>query len=1187
MRTAQDMVKIIAVHNDAHTLFNKHRAPAEYPVIHTVWSCLWAHLILVAGLLGTFGLVSVFPVEARAQEELPIEEPRGQGLMVGTVDTPEGIVASDSGEPQVGEEVTPALRAHIAQLNGMARDVGSLIAGDLHVDVEADSLFDVDIMEQKAVLVEAQRLRAVVERAAVDDAEEAALGRAVVADVVDHRLGGARREGASGAGGDVEGGKLDSSGAEASTSSETVHTTVLHPVSVGGDRDGIIPSAPIDRELWSARINLDRARLQFYELPKKQRDAIIDQHLERQRLAGESQAESGLDEAERKAREAEAARIIALEEAQRARSEAERLVAEEMARLLDISRSYADFETLMVRSRLGLKERAEQTLTLRRRVRETLARKLPEPVATDLLYNELLSFLANSRSELAKAISESFAESRVSPVEDALGALPPDVDRTQVNNIRIKLEATHLQLVDMESTYRRDHADQLYEEARALNSDRLSLLQRLSPGKKDNVTGYSSAGLDQSAAELQQIGLVLRYHLVSARRWLEDLGSSKGGSIFTTSFTAIKWLVLIFVFWWWRRRGTHLLEGWRGRLYEEQQRARAPEPTPLYRVLGFVQQTRRPLEWLILGWMLVWALPEEVSDRIEVQLITITFTWILAGAMAVSMIDTIAGWKSWLYLEVFRGGRGGLGDIGGGGDSYGRGGGSGSGVNGGRAGAGAVADSADSLRLRSLQFVGRTVVVVGLILSLSARLVGKGTIYGWIFSICWFAAIPVVLVIIGWWRGIIFERISAVRKKNPFHEWVIAHQAGWKSFPAAVSAGVYLFTVGAIRVIRGWLTRFDVTRRAHAYLFRRGMDRLAQEKKSNLVLQPLEPSLFAQLGPETESQEDVPGSLDEKLNEVVAQIARHGGGVFAVAGERGRGKTTVLRRVGERSKDIIFLECPLNGLEGLRQMLAAQLNMSKDSTLEECAAQLDGLGANGGILIDHAHRLVQPVMGGLAPFDKLMQIARANSSQCAWVLAFNEAIWRFLERARGARPMFDDVVTIGVWREEEIIQLIKSRCRQVGIDPVFDHILEKAPADGDEDDRATALERVVNGYYRLIWDYSVGNAGVALHIWRSSLGVDMDGQVIVKLFQVPDPRELEQIPDYAVFVLRAVIQLEPALPADVVKATMLGRARVEDLLRYGVSHGYFEESDGRYRVTWGWFRPITKFLQRRHLLSKG
>ena len=43
-------------------------------------------------------------------------------------------------------------------------------------------------------------------------------------------------------------------------------------------------------------------------------------------------------------------------------------------------------------------------------------------------------------------------------------------------------------------------------------------------------------------------------------------------------------------------------------------------------------------------------------------------------------------------------------------------------------------------------------------------------------------------------------------------------------------------------------------------------------------------------------------------------------------------------------------------------------------------------------------------------------------------------------------------------------------------------------------------------------------------------------------------------------------------------------AEVDDALRFGVVRGYFDETERGFSVTWPWFRAITLFLTRRHLL---
>src|SRR5690606_21293626 len=174
------------------------------------------------------------------------------------------------------------------------------------------------------------------------------------------------------------------------------------------------------------------------------------------------------------------------------------------------------------------------------------------------------------------------------------------------------------------------------------------------------------------------------------------------------------------------------------------------------------------------------------------------------------------------------------------------------------------------LRLRSLRLVGRTVVAFGLILALSSKLVGKGTIYSWVFSTCWFAAIPVSLVVIAWWKPIIYERLERIRKKGKLETWVLAQKQGASSFVAAIAGGAFLFGTGVARVFRSWVITFTLVRRILAYLFRRDMSKKAGGEK--IQLSALAPSQHASLGPEDPSTQIVASVADDQIKQIIHRI---------------------------------------------------------------------------------------------------------------------------------------------------------------------------------------------------------------------------------------------------------------------------------------------------------------------------
>jgi hypothetical protein len=164
------------------------------------------------------------------------------------------------------------------------------------------------------------------------------------------------------------------------------------------------------------------------------------------------------------------------------------------------------------------------------------------------------------------------------------------------------------------------------------------------------------------------------------------------------------------------------------------------------------------------------------------------------------------------------------------------------------------------------------------------------------------------------------------------------------------------------------------------------------------------------------------------------------------------------------------------------------------------------------------------------------------------------------------------------------VTLLKARSGQAGLVPSFEHLVDPFPATADEIDRQEALTQRAADYYRLLWDAAAGNPGIALHMWRRSLGTGPGGKAVVRPMESLDETDLERLPDPSVFVLRAVLQLAPAHADQIAKSTMVRLPDVIDALRYTTSRGYVEAHDGGFRVTWTWLRTVTLFLQRKHLL---
>ncbi len=995
-----------------------------------------------------------------------------------------GAFAQDHEPASVSEPAEGIEPASAEVLDPRFLRLRALLAETLDVAIDPQSLFPVPLADEDGLQVEAFRLRALI--AAVE---------------------GAAAPPPSAPGADPPPTKDDAP-------------------EPGGLRGAI---GALDPALWRARVELDKARLDFYSLSRERRDELLRGHAERQEAAKPKETED-----ERRAREFEADRQRALEAARLARTEAERLIGEELTRQVEIESQVESARDRFRDERAELKERRDTILGWQRRAREA---KTSSPEDSDATYDALRRTLFDSRDELSSALAHLASDRTEVPSigADPLVDVPPDVSTEHVYEGRARITRAIAEAKEEEGALRGARASALQDEIVLLNRERLGLLPHLSAEKRGGITGFTVTGMEQARAEVRHLRLVLRYHQHVVRSWISSLltGGSTGLSPWGAAAIAIPWALLAWGFVWGRRRTPRLLQFIEVRLAEIDRAERRTKASPQRLAASFLRKIHRPVEWLIFFVGTLWLVPKSSRELLEIQLFSSVIGWVLGGALAVNVTNAVAAGPASAYLNK--------------------------------------EDEVGTIRLRSLRLVGWTVVTFALLLALSTQLVGRGTIYSWVFALSWFAAIPVFLVLVRWWRETVFERIGRVRKKTRLQDWILTNQSGWKSFLAAMIGAVHLFSVGLVKVVRNRISGFDLSRRAHAYLFRRELDKFVESSEGS-ALQPLRPDALEVLHPEREFTQWLRSPNDELLERLVSCANR--GGVYAVIGSKGIGKSSLLRRLREQVADTIDVACSAGMTAD--EIRAAARTAVGDAEGEGAAPSL--------ILLDDAHALLRPVIGGLATFDEVISFARNNCSRAAWILAFDASMWPFLNRARDERPLFDEAYRLEPWDEAQIGALLEERSMRAGIAPAYDDLLDRLPRGADDLDRIDALAEKKAGYERMLWDHVRGNPGMALEAWRTSLGEDDANVVHVRPLQVPDSSKLELLPDSSLFILRAVLQMAPVSLEDVAEVTRLSPEQVRNAFRFGEKQGFLSEEGGRMCVNWRWRRSVLRLLERRYFL---
>ncbi len=909
-------------------------------------------------------------------------------------------------------------------------------------------------------------------------------------------------------------------------------------------------SGPEHQQRLEAADRLQRARTAWLDLsPEDRRAALAAAAEEREPLppAPESVPEEFVDEEEAQDREdisdaveeaADAAREKeeALEVARRARSEALRVVAEERARLLGIKEQQALFAADLPRWKQRARELHEASLEWHRRVDESQDATRAD---ADALYVELRAALDGARAALAEALHRARqpGEKIPAPVKSFTDAeLPDDVDRGDTRELRKALLREVEELRAQELMIAWEVASLLRDDVVMLNRDRLRLLPSMSSEQRDALTGLGRPGRAQGRRELVQIGLEFRYHAMSIPREIVSLSSKIQDRPLELVLRLLELIVVVTTFRWWRANADRLLRRWRGPTW-----VIAQTPTQRIRVslLDYLMRVRGPLEWLLLLAVLPLVVGT-ASNAPELRLVWLVVVWVQGARAVILAIDAIAERQT----------------------RY-----------------GADPRSNAELRIRSLRLVGLTVTGVGLILTLTSDVVGQGTIYRWVFRGCWILVAPIGLWLVSGWRPIIVSRLEG--GTHALARWVVDNQSGAAGFLTATVGGLWLLIKGTSEWLVRQLSGLDTTRKVLAYLFRREVARKAQTSARAPRGEPLSGPKFDLLGPESNATKaplvEEPGR--DLVEEALTLAGADASTLSVVVGERGMGKSTFLRRVVERSAETTcVVGCPPEGFEALLEALAVQFD-AENYEIASVARAIRDAGSSL-ICIDDAHRMIAPAVGGLEELDHFTRFALEVGGDVSWIVAIQEAAWHFVERARGERVFFDQVLVLRRWTEDQIAALIQRRTEEVGLRPDFDQLVVASERDEPSEGRRTEM-----GYYRILWDHSGGNPAVALQAWRHSLySPSESGEAVVQLFLEPSAASIERLPPTLLFVLRAIVQLELATAAEVSDCTQLPGPDVADAIRFSVAHGYVEPTAGRFRLSWTWYRTITRVLARQHLL---
>lgn len=940
-----------------------------------------------------------------------------------------------------------------------------------------------------------------------------------------------------------------------------------------------------------------QAQAQADALARKAAEELKKAQREQQRVLAESKA-------------AEHARQQALDAQRRARSEAERLIAGERARLEGIRLDQTKVKQTIAKERAAIVELRQRLERFRVRVAARADNLKPAGRSAwseyDDLYDQVVAELKHLRPAALNALTKEIKGYDEVPGDELeLGgavrklhsAYPKDVDALTALAKQLAAQATTL--AAQRKALGLTRLALLSDEVSALNGHRTALMERISPTKHNELTTFfARATYDQLSREANQLvvdGLYWTYRRLrqvdEVPRMILDIFT-----VGTVLWTLVK-VVLLFIL---LRFILRRWDGWLAAATRRTNRSIALGLSTLFvaKLIDAIRHSGPTLIVLITGMIFFRMLGSQQTAASEIIVVYTVFFWVAIYRLQLRLVESVAKYTG--IEQALRAAEGEelleaeedlegppvpqsvrLAHQ--------------------AAQTGAIDASKESkvvpasvLLVRSVRTTTRYILAVVLVLELAELAVGKGTIYGLTAKFSWWAALPFILFYLKLWRPHIVSAYQALStgsgQQSRLERLVDGSKRRWYGVFVVGAAFVVVFGNRLASFARRYLSSLEATKRLLAFIFRRQVERRAQQLGRVITQrQKLPQRLLDQFptGPlEARQRPHQPPLLDE-IKEIVDNWKQnHSDGSIALVGRAGMGRTTLINMLGE-AVNLPLINCRLDrkitDVKRLVTWLGERFGFESAPKSEQELIRAIRADPRPMVAVDDCHNLFLRQVDGFEAWEAFVRIVNETCDNIFWVLSFNQSAWEYLRNVGGRIDYFRRVLTLKAWSEDAIRTLIMQRTRRAGIRVSFSDLVMTQLSGVDNSQQ---IGRTSQSYFRLLWNFTGGNPRLAGHFWLDSLMPEESQRAAkVHLFAEPDIGQLEALPDNLAFVLTAVAQHENLGESQAAQATNLTRNFCRFAFRYCEEEGYLiRSSNEAVRLSLRWQRTIMRYLKRKHLL---
>lgn len=464
---------------------------------------------------------------------------------------------------------------------------------------------------------------------------------------------------------------------------------------------------------------------------------------------------------------------------------------------------------------------------------------------------------------------------------------------------------------------------------------------------------------------------------------------------------------------------------------------------------------------------------------------------------------------------------------------------------------------------------------------LTGIFIANGTIFSWLETLFSLLLLPVYIYFILQWRNDCFNYIDEERDAPLLIKKMITERKGIKGFIYANVALVFVLYFVATKIFLSLISRVESGRRITAEIYRKKLlsdnTELLEKTKSAASLYPEINEILID-----SKNSNVESVFKGPVGKVMAMVENKERSHIAITGERGIGKTHFLHELAEKHGKAIILNCSEDFgdiLKSMQSQLGLEGESSKTSEIVKALKKQE----IDLIILDNCHRLLTAEASGQREIRRLYGWINELKGLALWVLSFDSSSWSLINALSIATGFFSTNIHLKTWTEDQISELFEQRCKEAEIIIDFSQLIIPRQLADIEDDSIESRNK--SGIHRIIWGYADGNPAIACRTFANSI-IYSEGKLVAKLPAYPDSKIIESYDINSLLVLRVLCQFGRCSVNDIVKNLRLHGLVVNSALAACVAQGIVEQVNGRYQITWLWFRAVSKYLARQNLLTR-